>query len=123
MDLSHTQNIGNMLRTHFSNSQFIVVSLKEGMFNNANVIFRTKASHARARFGFVLFAPDSLRSPAIVRQFVEGVSTVSRTVTARNARAQDDAENHGATPNPRSKKRGKKAAAACGAAAPAEVEA
>lgn len=35
-------------------SQFIVVSLKEGMFNNANVIFRTK--------------------------FVDGVSTVTRTV-------------------------------------------
>merc|ERR1711934_653248 len=54
LDLSHTQNIGNMLRTHFKNSQFIVVSLKEGMFNNANVIFRTK--------------------------FVDGVSTVTRTI-------------------------------------------
>lgn len=54
LDLSHTQNIGLMLRTHFSSSQFIVVSLKEGMFNNANVIFRTK--------------------------FIDGVSTVSRTV-------------------------------------------
>ena len=30
LDLSHTQNIGNMLRTHFSQSQFIVVSLKVG---------------------------------------------------------------------------------------------
>ena len=29
LDLSHTQNIGHMLRTHFSKSQFIVVSLKE----------------------------------------------------------------------------------------------
>lgn len=29
LDLSHTQNIGTMLRTHFSQSQFIVVSLKE----------------------------------------------------------------------------------------------
>jgi structural maintenance of chromosome 2 len=29
LDLSHTQNIGNMLRTYFSHSQFIVVSLKE----------------------------------------------------------------------------------------------
>ena len=49
-----------MLRTHFQNSQFIVVSLKEGMFNNANVIFRTK--------------------------FVDGVSAVTRTVAggARN---------------------------------------
>lgn len=53
LDLSHTQNIGQMLRTHFAHSQFIVVSLKEGMFNNANVIFRTK--------------------------FLDGVSTVTRT--------------------------------------------
>jgi structural maintenance of chromosome 2 len=43
-----------MLKTHFSQSQFIVVSLKEGMFNNANVIFRTK--------------------------FVDGVSQVTRTI-------------------------------------------
>mmetsp|Transcript_48482 Transcript_48482/g.94766 ORF Transcript_48482/g.94766 Transcript_48482/m.94766 type:complete len:1210 (-) Transcript_48482:291-3920(-) len=54
LDLSHTQNIGNMLKTHFSQSQFLVVSLKEGMFSNANIIFRTK--------------------------FVDGVSTVSRTM-------------------------------------------
>ena len=54
LDLSHTQNIGRMLRKHFGQSQFIVVSLKEGMFTNANVLFRTK--------------------------FVDGVSTVSRTV-------------------------------------------
>ena len=59
LDLSHTQNIGNMLRAHFKASQFIVVSLKEGMFNNANVVFRTK--------------------------FVDGVSTVSRTVTKHQA--------------------------------------
>lgn len=31
-----------MLRTHFNKSQFIVVSLKDGMFNNANVLFKTK---------------------------------------------------------------------------------
>ena len=53
LDLSHTQNVGSMLKTHFPHSQFIVVSLKEGMFNNANVLFRTK--------------------------FVDGVSTISRT--------------------------------------------
>ena len=47
LDLSHTQNIGRMIRTHFPYSQFIVVSLKEGMFNNANVIFRTKARATR----------------------------------------------------------------------------
>ena len=54
LDVSHTQNIGAMLRTHFAHSQFIVVSLKEGMFNNANVIFRTR--------------------------FVDGVSAVTRTL-------------------------------------------
>ena len=41
LDLSHTQNIGQLLKSHFSQSQFIVVSLKEGMFDNANVIFTT----------------------------------------------------------------------------------
>ncbi|EKX44205.1 condensin subunit, structural maintenance of chromosome protein 2, SMC2 [Guillardia theta CCMP2712] len=59
LDLSHTQNIGHMLKTHFKNSQFIIVSLKEGMFNNANVLFRTK--------------------------FVDGVSTVTRTTPGQKA--------------------------------------
>ncbi|CAA0836700.1 Structural maintenance of chromosomes protein 2-1 [Striga hermonthica] len=60
LDLSHTQNIGRMIKTHFPQSQFIVVSLKEGMFNNANVLFRTK--------------------------FVDGVSTVQRTVTNKQSK-------------------------------------
>merc|ERR1719379_2854498 len=42
LDLSHTQNIGTMIKQHFPHSQFIIVSLKEGMFNNANVLFRTR---------------------------------------------------------------------------------
>lgn len=72
LDLSHTQNIGSMLRSHFKKSQvyllfikyyltnnvftfqFIIVSLKDGMFNNANVLFKTK--------------------------FVDGVSTITRSV-------------------------------------------
>jgi len=60
LDLSHTQNIGQMLKDHFQHSQFIVVSLKDGMFNNANVLFRTK--------------------------FVDGMSTVSRTAQDQNKR-------------------------------------
>ncbi|KAI3432141.1 Structural maintenance of chromosomes protein [Psidium guajava] len=60
LDLSHTQNIGRMIKTHFPHSQFIVVSLKEGMFNNANVLFRTK--------------------------FVDGVSTVQRTVASKQSK-------------------------------------
>ncbi|GIY89117.1 structural maintenance of chromosomes protein 2 [Caerostris darwini] len=58
LDLSHTQNIGKMLKMHFKKSQFIIVSLKDGMFNNANVLFRTK--------------------------FSEGMSSVSRTVQKNN---------------------------------------
>ncbi|EZA59560.1 hypothetical protein DMN91_011082 [Ooceraea biroi] len=53
LDLSHTENIGTMLKKHFKHSQFIVVSLKDGMFNNANVLFMTK--------------------------FVDGMSTINRT--------------------------------------------
>ncbi|NWX35555.1 SMC2 protein, partial [Notiomystis cincta] len=52
LDLSHTQNIGQMLQAHFRHSQFIVVSLKDGMFNNANVLYKTR--------------------------FVDGVSTIAR---------------------------------------------
>jgi len=40
LDLSHTANLGSMLREHFPKSQFIVVSLKDGMFNNANVLYK-----------------------------------------------------------------------------------
>lgn len=64
LDLSHTQNIGHMLKTHFSKSQFIVVSLKEGMYNHANVLFKTK--------------------------FVDGVSNVTRiaaTTAANNKKS------------------------------------
>ena len=70
LDLSHTQNIGQMLRTHFAHSQFIVVSLKEGMFNNANVIFRTK--------------------------FLDGVSTVTRT---GGSNLEDDEQENRIRPN------------------------
>lgn len=63
LDLSHTQNIGHMLRTHFNRSQFIVVSLKDGMFNNANVLFKTR--------------------------FVDGLSTVRRYAQG----ASEDKEN------------------------------
>ena len=75
LDLSHTQNIGQMLKTHFSQSQFIIVSLKEGMFTNANCLFRTR--------------------------FVDGLSTVTRTAmqggqvakAGQKRRKQDENEN------------------------------
>lgn len=89
LDLSHTQNIGNMLKTHFSQSQFIVVSLKEGMFNNANVIFRTK--------------------------FVDGVSTVSRTIGSGASRPAltngGNVSNNGPAKKRRARNNGKENAA------------
>ena len=42
LDPSHTQNIGLLLRNRFKGSQFIIVSLKDGMFTNANVLFKTR---------------------------------------------------------------------------------
>ncbi|KAK9480185.1 RecF/RecN/SMC [Lipomyces japonicus] len=42
LDLSHTQNIGKLIKTRFKGSQFIVVSLKDGLFSNANKVFRTR---------------------------------------------------------------------------------
>ncbi|CEF65312.1 Structural maintenance of chromosomes protein [Strongyloides ratti] len=42
LDLSHTQNIGQMIKREFKESQFIIVSLKDGMFSNANILYRTK---------------------------------------------------------------------------------
>lgn len=64
LDLSHTQNIGHMIKTHFPDSQFIVVSLKQGMFDNANVLFRTA--------------------------FVDGCSQVKRTGINSRKRISDD---------------------------------
>ena len=41
LDLFHTQHIGTLFCTRFRSAQFIVVSLKEGLFINSNVLFRT----------------------------------------------------------------------------------
>ncbi|NXF20603.1 SMC2 protein, partial [Rhodinocichla rosea] len=67
LDLSHTQNIGQMLQTHFRHSQFIVVSLKDGMFNNANVLYKTR--------------------------FVDGVSTIARHSQTQNKKTNLPAKN------------------------------
>jgi structural maintenance of chromosome 2 len=61
LDLSNTQNIGQMLKTHFPQAQFIIVSLKDGMWNNANVLFKTK--------------------------FADGISQVTRIAAKKTARS------------------------------------
>ncbi|TNY19274.1 hypothetical protein DMC30DRAFT_13079 [Rhodotorula diobovata] len=68
LDLSHTENIGRLFRTRFKGSQFIVVSLKDGLFSNANVLFRAR--------------------------FRDGTSIVERT-SQRTASSLYDKENRG----------------------------
>ena len=48
LDLSHTQNIGLMIRKFFKTSQFVIVSLKEGLFQNANVLFKVSFNENRS---------------------------------------------------------------------------
>jgi len=78
LDLSHTQNIGILIAKYFAKSQFIVVSLKEGMFTNANVIFRTS--------------------------FIDGISAVKRTVGV-SLKAQKKGDEENANKNNRNKSR------------------
>ena len=40
LDLSHTNNISELIVNHFPYSQFLVISLKEEFFRNANVLFK-----------------------------------------------------------------------------------
>ncbi|KRY08260.1 Structural maintenance of chromosomes protein 2 [Trichinella patagoniensis] len=49
LDVMHTQNIGKMISEKFKTSQFIVVSLKDGMFSNANVLFRTELRNGQSK--------------------------------------------------------------------------
>jgi structural maintenance of chromosome 2 len=63
LDTSHTQNIGLMIKKYFKASQFVIVSLKDGMFNNANVLFKTK--------------------------LIDGVSTIQRFETKRKEKERE----------------------------------
>lgn len=42
MDLSHTENIGDLISSYFPESQFLVISLKKGMYSNARVLYKTE---------------------------------------------------------------------------------
>ena len=84
LDPSHTQNIGTiikvrpaclspactfifqatdaasfeLLQTHFKEAQFLIVSLKPGMFSNANVIFRVVLDKATSRSSVYRSTPN-----------------------------------------------------------------
>ena len=57
MFLPRPQNIGHLLKTRFKGSQFVVVSLKEGMFNNANVLFRARFRDGASQVERIVQAP------------------------------------------------------------------
>ncbi|KAG8733880.1 Structural maintenance of chromosomes protein 2 [Ceratobasidium sp. 423] len=73
LDLSHTQHIGTLFRNRFRGSQFVVVSLKEGLFTNANVLFRTR--------------------------FRDNTSIVERTAQRSNSALYNEANGSGAGPS------------------------
>ncbi|KAI5181703.1 structural maintenance of chromosome 2 [Nematocida sp. AWRm80] len=41
LDASHTEAMGKLIRSEFKDSQFLIVSLKNGMYHNANALFQT----------------------------------------------------------------------------------
>ena len=49
LDLSHTQNIGKMIKTYFPESQFLIISLKEGMFTNANTLYKVEFHEGKSK--------------------------------------------------------------------------
>jgi len=66
LDLSHTQNIGRLIKTRFKGSQFIVVSLKDGMFQNANRIFRTRFSEGTSVVQALTVSPPPISLVATI---------------------------------------------------------
>jgi structural maintenance of chromosome 2 len=93
LDLSHTQNIGTMLKTHFSQSQFIVVSLKEGMFNNANVLFKTKFVEGRSTVTRIdNTTSSSSSSSSSSSENPSSFTTFARSNGRRNKRSMQDEE-------------------------------
>jgi structural maintenance of chromosome 2 len=48
LDLTHTHNIGKMIIKYFPMSQFIIVSLKNGIILSAKIIFKIKIDHGKS---------------------------------------------------------------------------
>ena len=78
LDISHTTNIGHMIKTHFPDSQFIIVSLKEGMFNNANVLFRTRFQDGTSMVGRSVMTGASIASNDLPKSNSESLTARKR---------------------------------------------
>ncbi|KAK4685777.1 structural maintenance of chromosome 2, partial [Tremellales sp. Uapishka_1] len=95
LDLQHTQHIGQLFRSRFKGSQFIVVSLKEGLFTNANVLFkarfrdgtsvveRTAHRSAHALYDGKENAPNDSTASKSKSRVVSTASAASRPVPVR----------------------------------------
>ena len=84
LDLSHTQNIGNMIRNCFKQSQFIIVSHKPGMFNSANVVFKVVLVDGKSTVQRTTVAGGSVSRAAepSQKQAVKGKPAVERRALA-----------------------------------------
>lgn len=83
--LCAAENIGRLFRTRFKGSQFIVVSLKDGLFSNANGELRLDLSVREAAL--------TVSGPVLFRaRFRDGTSVVERT-SQRSASGLYDKEN------------------------------
>jgi structural maintenance of chromosome 2 len=89
LDISHTKNIGHMIKTVFPDSQFIIVSLKEGMFQNANVLFRT-----RFQDGTSMVTRSMARTEGVTAAVVDAENDASRNDRNRTERARVDLPEH-----------------------------
>ena len=72
LDISHTRNIGKMIKQYFPHSQFVIVSLKDGMFSNANVLFRVRFENGTSVVSRTEQAPTT-SGGGVVIEFKENV--------------------------------------------------
>jgi structural maintenance of chromosome 2 len=49
LDLSHTDNIAEVIVRNFPNSQFLVISLKEEFYRKADVLFKTNLVEGQSK--------------------------------------------------------------------------
>jgi structural maintenance of chromosome 2 len=85
MDLSHTENVGYIISKFFPQSQFIVISLKGGLFNAANIIFRTNLVDGRSQINRYDNRKDRKRHRnAMIEDREERGNTLDRIASQNN---------------------------------------
>ena len=99
LDLSHTQHIGQLFKNRFKGSQFIVVSLKEGLFTNANVLFRSESFIDKGLvYKLTQFVCDRTR-------FRDGTSVVERTAQRSTSELYTHSRENQENERPRGRRR------------------